>query len=73
MEREKLNGNLDAVVTHVQAVGPVVRVTLTVKDNPEDIEAELTRDIFKALDLKKGEAVFVRPRNMKVFDEDYQI
>ncbi len=65
--------SLTAFVRHIQAVGPVVRVTLAVKDNPEEVEAELTRDVFQKLDLKKGEMVFVRPRNVRVFVDDYQI
>jgi len=57
----------------VQAIGPVVRVTLDVKDNPGEVEAELTKEVFRGLSLQKGETVFVRPRNVRVFIEDYQI
>ena len=73
VEREPLDGSLSALIKHVHAVGPVVRVTLDVKDNPDEVEAELTRDTFQTLGLKKGEMVFVRPRNVRVFTDDYQI
>jgi sulfate/thiosulfate transport system ATP-binding protein len=73
VERKPLDGSLSALIKHIQAVGPVVRVTLEVKDNPKEVEAELTRDAFKTLALEKGEAVFVRPRNVRIFAEDYQI
>jgi sulfate transport system ATP-binding protein len=48
-------------------------VTLVMAENNELIEAELTRDIFQNLGLQQGEAVFVRPRQVRVFVEDYQI
>ena len=64
---------LKAVVSHIQKLGPSVRVTLTMEVNGELIEAELTRDIFQNLGLQHGESVFVRPRQVRVFVEDYQI
>jgi hypothetical protein len=37
------------------------------------LEAEIGRSRFSELDLKLGEAVFVSPRNLRVFAEDYSI
>jgi sulfate/thiosulfate transport system ATP-binding protein len=74
VEREPTDaGSLNALITHVHAVGSVVRVTLSVDNNPEEVEAELTRDVFQNLALKKGETVSVRPRNVRVFVDDYQV
>ncbi|MEI8172686.1 MAG: sulfate/molybdate ABC transporter ATP-binding protein [Deltaproteobacteria bacterium] len=67
------NGSIAAEIKHIHAVGPVVRVTLTLNGNHGDVEAELTRDTFQNLALERGEMVFVRPRNVRVFVEDYQI
>jgi sulfate transport system ATP-binding protein len=64
---------LKAEIRHIQKLGPSVRVTLTVKENGELLEAELTRDIFSNLGLQLGELVYVRPRQVRVFVEDYQI
>jgi sulfate/thiosulfate transport system ATP-binding protein len=64
---------LKAEVRHIQKLGPAVRVTLAIDDNGEFIEAELTRDVFQSLGLQPGESVFVRPRQVRVFVEDYQI
>jgi sulfate transport system ATP-binding protein len=64
---------ISAVIRHIQKLGPAVRVTLALTENNELIEAELTRDIFQNLGLQQGEAVFVRPRQVRVFVEDYQI
>jgi len=62
-----------AEVKHIQKLGPSVRVTLAIDDSNELIEAELTRDAFQNLGLQQGEKVFVRPRQVRVFVEDYQI
>jgi sulfate transport system ATP-binding protein len=67
------SGTIAAQIEHIQAVGSVVRVTMTMNGSRETIEAELTRDLFQNLALKKGERVYVRPRNVRVFVEDYQI
>jgi len=64
---------LKAVIKHIQKLGPAVRVTLAMDANGEFIEAELTRDVFQTLGLQQGESVFVRPRQVRVFVEDYQI
>jgi sulfate transport system ATP-binding protein len=64
---------LKAEIKHIQKLGPAVRVTLAIEGNPEFVEAELTRDVFQNLGLQQGEAVFVRPRQVRVFVEDYQI
>lgn len=50
-----------------------MRVTLAIDGNSEFIEAELTRDAFQNLGLQQGEQVYVRPRQVRVFVEDYQI
>jgi sulfate transport system ATP-binding protein len=62
-----------SVVRHIQKLGPAVRVTLAITENGELIEAELTRDVFQNLGLQQGESVYVRPRQVRVFVEDYQI
>jgi len=64
---------LKAEIKHIQKLGPAVRVTLAIDGNPEFVEAELTRDVFQNLGLQNGESVYVRPRQVRVFVEDYQI
>ena len=64
---------LKAEVKHIQKLGPAVRVTLAIEGNTEFVEAELTRDVFQNLGLQPGEQVYVRPRQVRVFVEDYQI
>jgi sulfate/thiosulfate transport system ATP-binding protein len=74
VERESTDqSSMPATVKHIRTAGPIARVTLDVAGNPGDVEAELTRDAYRGLELKKGDKVFVRPKNVKVFVEDYQI
>ena len=61
-----------AVVRHVSAVGPVVRVELERGSDQQAIDAELTLQAGKDLNLAAGDAVFVTPRKAHVFD-DYVI
>ena len=56
-----------AVIHHIHAVGPVVRLELVREDDTEVIEAELPRERFDQLALRSGEQVFLRPRNLRVF------
>jgi sulfate transport system ATP-binding protein len=65
--------SLKAEIKHIQKLGPAVRVTLAIEGNTEFVEAELTRDVFQHLGLQHGEQVYVRPRQVRVFVEDYQI
>jgi sulfate transport system ATP-binding protein len=74
IERSQVDSTaLKAAVKHIQKLGPAVRVTLVIENNGEFIEAELTRDVFQNLGLQQGESVYVRPRQVRVFVEDYQI
>ncbi len=64
---------LKAAIRHIQKLGPAVRVTLAIDGNNEFVEAELTRDVFRTLGLQHGEQVYVRPRQVRIFVDDYQI
>jgi sulfate/thiosulfate transport system ATP-binding protein len=64
---------LKAEIRHIRKLGPSVRVTLAIEGTGEIIEAELTRDVFQNLGLQHYEQVYVRPRQVRVFVEDYQI
>lgn len=64
---------LAAVIRHIVAVGPVVRLALQRLDNAEPMEAQISRDEHRSLGLAVGETVFVTPRNLQVFVQDYSI
>jgi sulfate transport system ATP-binding protein len=65
---------LPAKVDHIGFAGSVVNVTLKRNDTQELIEATLTRDRYKELDLRIQDDVYIRAKNAKVFEaEDYVI
>lgn len=67
-------GSIAARVERIQTLGSVVRVTLALRGDHDTIEAELTRDLFQTLAPEKGETIYIRPRNVRVFvDDDFQI
>jgi sulfate transport system ATP-binding protein len=64
---------IEAQVRYIQGAGAVARFELERLDTLEIIDAELTKERYRELDLRAGERVFIRPRNMRVFVGDYQI
>ncbi|KNF08314.1 Fe(3+) ions import ATP-binding protein FbpC [Gottschalkia purinilytica] len=61
-------------VFFIRSIGPIVYLELKREDTGEYLEAELTRETYLNLNLKVGEEVFVRPKDVKVFiPEDYVI
>ena len=57
----------EATVSYIHAIGPLVRLELQPADQSELVEAELTQERFRELNLTQGENVFVYPRNVRVF------
>jgi sulfate transport system ATP-binding protein len=74
LERHR-NGEtaIEAIVRYVYAVGPTARLELERRDTGEMIEAELTRERHRELELQVGERVFVRPKDVRIFVDDYSI
>jgi sulfate transport system ATP-binding protein len=69
IEREP-NGHrvLPARVVHVLAVGPVVRLELERDDGTRArIQAEISKDRFRALRLATGDLVYLTPRRVDVY------
>jgi sulfate transport system ATP-binding protein len=74
IDRSRLDDtSIKGVIKHILKLGPSVRISLAIEGNSDFIEAELTRDKFQQLGLQQGESVYVRPRQVRVFVEDYQI
>jgi sulfate transport system ATP-binding protein len=61
--------SLAAVLRHVRAFGPVVRLELDLIDGGRSIEAHIPRGRFDSLSLAKGQRVYVSPTNVRVFAE----
>ncbi|HXH02794.1 MAG TPA: sulfate ABC transporter ATP-binding protein [Candidatus Competibacteraceae bacterium] len=60
-------GGLPARVAQIRPLGPLVRLELKRHGHAEPVEAVLPREEFQALGVQTGEAVYLRPRQMRVF------
>lgn len=70
----KGNEFIGAEIVFIRAVGPIVNLELKRLDNGDYIEAEISKEIYRNLDLKEKQTVYLRPRDFKVFiPEDYVI
>ncbi len=67
-ERNSLRGR----ILHIVPVGPQVKVELQ-GSHGEIIDVEITQERYKELRLTKGMDVFISPKEMKIFEEDYTI
>jgi sulfate transport system ATP-binding protein len=64
------NGSsLPAIVRHVRAFGPVVRMELDLVNGGKTIEAHIPRARFNALGVARGQRVYISPTNVRVFAE----
>jgi len=61
--------SLEAVVRHVRAFGPVVRLEMDLVHGGGTIEAQVTRGRFESLALTKGQRVYVSPTSVRLFAE----
>ena len=60
---------IPARITRVVAIGPMAQVELTRQDG-QLIEVSVLRDILRDLGLGEGDAVALRPRTIRVFQQD---
>jgi sulfate transport system ATP-binding protein len=61
--------SLAAVVRHISAFGPVVRLELDLVEGGKVVEAHVPRARFESLGLAKGQRVYVSPKHARVFAE----
>ena len=59
----------EALVRHIRAFGPIVRVELDLVDGGRAFEAHISRARFEVLGLVKGQRVHVSPTNVRIFAE----
>jgi sulfate/thiosulfate transport system ATP-binding protein len=65
-------GYFKAQVKYINAAGPIVKVELKTQAG-DLIQVELPHERYNSLQLKKEDDVFVSPKELKVFNEDYSI
>ncbi|YCI78314.1 sulfate/molybdate ABC transporter ATP-binding protein [Bacillus sp. R1-10] len=68
IEREQAEkDSIASIVDHIHTIGPIVRIEVIRQDTNEPLEIELTKEQYLNLEINKGERVFVRPKELKVF------
>lgn len=70
---DSVPGTIKCKVFFVRTVGPSVNVELVKLEGEGYIEVELNKETYNTLNIKTGDEVFVRPRDVKVFLPDYVI
>lgn len=58
---------IEAIVRYVNAIGPLVRLELVQKEDDALIQVELTQERYRELQVKQGERVFVKLKNIRLF------
>jgi len=67
---ETTNGAIIATVRYVGAAGPVVRLELWREDTGDSLDAEISRERYRDLQLKVGDKVQVNARHLRVFGSE---
>jgi len=62
-----------ARVKWINSVGSTVKVELELLADNKEVEVELTRQRYEALNLSVGKTVYVTPKELKVFANNYYI
>jgi sulfate transport system ATP-binding protein len=70
---ENGSSSMSATVRQILAAGPTARIKLELADNGAYVEAQISQETYRDLALKLGDQVFVKPRHVRVFPEDYSI
>ncbi len=70
--REAQKNSFKAKVRTINAAGATVRIDL-MSEWGDQVSAEIPHELYKSLNLKREEEVFVTPKQFQVFSEEYTI
>ncbi len=62
------NEYIKATVLHLNPAGPLVKIEME-RLSGEGLTAEVPKDVIDRLEIKKGDHIYVRPKNTRLFDE----
>ena len=63
---------LEAIVSYIHPIGPLVHLELTGCDSGDLIEVALSKDRYQEMKFQEGERVFITPRKLRVFAQESQ-
>ncbi len=74
IEADDQDNFISAEIIYIRAIGSMVSLELNRLDTHEYIEVEINKDLYKKLNLKEKQKIYIRPKNFKVFiSDDYVI
>lgn len=65
--REPQELSIPVTITSIHPLGPMVHLELLPPESTNVIEAELTKEYYRQLGIKKGDIVYVKPRRVQLF------
>ncbi len=72
IDRQGSKNSFSAIVKSINSAGPLARIEV-INDVGDLIQVEVSQERYQSLKIQKGESVFVTPREVKVFSEDFSI
>jgi sulfate transport system ATP-binding protein len=67
------SGTLEAIVTHINPAGSIVKVRLMSEEFGILVNVDLVPERYQTLGIKAGEKVFISPKKARIFVDDYSI
>jgi len=58
--------NFRATIKHINSAGPLVKIE-ALTEHGAPVHVELSQERFRELELTKNDAVFINPKELKVF------
>lgn len=63
-----------ANITHIHTIGATIHIELNRPDTNDYLEAEIQKEHFRELNIKRGDTVYIKPKQLKIFiPEDFSI
>ena len=72
VDRQSGPHSFKATVKNINSAGPLVRLEV-INDVGDTVQIELSQEKYQLLKIRKGETVFVTPKEVKVFADDFSI
>ncbi len=72
VDRQAGKNSFRAHVKSINSAGPLVRIEV-INDVGDLIQVEMPQERYQTLKIQKGEFVFVTPKEVKIFNEDFSI
>ena len=67
VSREPVEQGISGTLSHIHAIGSLVRLEVKRADNAKFVDIELPREKFNIEQFRQGEAVFIKPKQIKLF------